>query len=417
MAVLLLIAGFLGLNMTVKALFMSFGTNVAIGDPLLPRGLPVKFFKVKILSGQPRITWNPGQGIVPVATVPGRVDMQIKLLGLIPLNHMVVNVVPAVRVVPGGHSIGVLLHSRGVMVVGHAVITDPQGNKHNPALEAGILNGDIILKINGRRVQSEQQVRSEISRCGQTGSPVTLEIKRGQRVFTTRLNPVFCAETKRYRIGLYVRDSAAGIGTLTFYEPKSKKYGALGHVITDFETNRRIDLEDGQIVEAVVQGIRPGRRGQPGEKIGLFTGDGLTGNIEKNTSYGIFGSLRQPLANPLYPQPIPVALVYQVKRGPAEILTVLRGNRIGRYSVEILQVMPQNRWEGKGLVIKVIDPELLRQTGGIIQGMSGSPIIQNGRIVGAVTHVFVNDPTRGYGVLAEWMIYEANLLPKDKKVA
>ncbi|WP_353928452.1 SpoIVB peptidase [Desulfofundulus kuznetsovii] len=398
---------------------MSVGPNVAVGDPLIPRGLPVKLIKVEILSGQPKTSWTSGRGVVPVASVPGRVDMQIKLLGLIPLNRMVVNVVPAVRVIPGGHSIGVLLHAQGVMVVGHAVVTDLKGQRHNPALQAGILNGDVILKVNGCRVQSEQQVRSEISRCGETGRPVILEIKRGQRVFTTRVKPIFCAETRRYRIGLYVRDSAAGVGTLTFYEPRSKKYGALGHVITDIETNRKIELGDGQIVEAMVQGIRPGRRGQPGEKIGLFNGSGLTGNIEKNTSYGIFGCLRQPLVNPLYPQPVPVALVYQVKKGPAEMLTVLRGNRIGRFSVEILQVMPQNRGEGKGMVIKVNDPELLRQTGGIIQGMSGSPIIQDGKFVGAVTHVFVNDPARGYGVLAEWMLWEANLMPipKEKKVA
>ncbi|MGB9825835.1 MAG: SpoIVB peptidase S55 domain-containing protein, partial [Desulfofundulus sp.] len=132
-----------------------------------------------------------------------------------------------------------------------------------------------------------------------------------------------------------------------------------------------------------------------------------------------FGHLQEPLSNPLYPQPVPVALVYQVKKGPAEMLTVLKGNRIGRFSVEILQVMPQNRWEGKGMIIKVNDPELLRQAGGIVQGMSGSPILQDGKFVGAVTHVFVNDPTRGYGVLAEWMLWEANLMPvpKEKKVA
>ncbi len=418
-AIFTLTLGFLLTDITLKTLFMSMEQNVALGDPLLPRRLPGRLFKVDVLSAYPQAGWATGRGAVPVATVPGRVDMQIKLLGLIPLNRMVVNVVPVVRVVPGGHSIGVLLHAQGVMVVGHAVVTDRRGQRHNPALQAGILNGDIILKVNGCRVQSEQQVRNEISRCGETDRPVTLEIKRGQRIFTTQVKPIFCAETRRYRIGLYVRDSAAGVGTLTFYEPGSKKYGALGHVITDIETNRKIELGDGQIVEAMVQGIRPGRRGQPGEKIGLFNGSGLSGNIEKNTLYGIFGHLHQPLTNPFYRQPVPVALVYQVKKGPAEMLTVLKGNRIGCFSVEILQVMPQNKWEGKGMVIKINDPELLRQTGGIIQGMSGSPIIQEGKFVGAVTHVFVNDPTRGYGVLAEWMLWEANLMPtpKEKKIA
>ncbi|MGB9804236.1 MAG: SpoIVB peptidase [Desulfofundulus sp.] len=381
--------------------------------------MPANIFKVEILSGGPVERLTSVQGAVPVATVPGRVDMQIKLLGFIPLNRLVVNVVPAVKVIPGGHSIGVLLHAQGVMVVGHAMVTDMKGQRQSPALQAGILNGDVILKVNGNRVRSEEQLRREISRCGKMGRAVTLEVKRGQRVFTTRVKPIFCSETRTYHIGLYVRDSAAGVGTLTFYEPRTRKYGALGHVISDIETNRKIDLYDGKIVEALVQGIRPGRRGQPGEKIGLFNGSGLTGNIEKNTSYGIFGHLQEPLSNPLYPQPVPVALVYQVKKGPAEMLTVLKGNRIGRFSVEILQVMPQNRWEGKGMIIKVNDPELLRQAGGIVQGMSGSPILQDGKFVGAVTHVFVNDPTRGYGVLAEWMLWEANLMPvpKEKKVA
>jgi len=359
--------------------------------------------------------YSPGREI-PVAAMPGRLEMQFRLLGLLPLHRMTVNVVPETRVIPGGHSIGVLLHSRGVMVVGLAAIREPSGNKVNPAAKAGIMNGDIILRVNKRCVNSERQLRDEINRCGSKGLDLTLEIKRADKIFNVVLQPVFCTETGRYRIGLCIRDSAAGVGTLTFYDPASKKYGALGHMITDMNTGRRIDLVDGSIVEAAVQGIHQGRRGRPGEKIGLFNGGGLKGNIIKNTPFGIFGTLERLPVNPFYRQPLPVALSYQVKKGPAQILTVLQENKMERFNIEILQVMPQARPDGKGMVIRVTDPRLLQTTGGIIQGMSGSPIIQNGRLIGAVTHVFVNDPSRGYGVLAEWMIREAGLWPEQKEI-
>ncbi|MQL52082.1 SpoIVB peptidase [Desulfofundulus thermobenzoicus] len=385
--------------------------NVAVGDPLLPGGLPGKILQVSVTDGNAAEKVLSSRTVIPLALSPGRVYMQVKLLGLIPLNHLVVNVVPGVRVIPGGHSIGILLHAQGVMVVGYSAIVDPQGQRHNPALEAGINSGDIILKINGRQAESNQQVRTEVIRSGEAGRPVLLDLKRGQRIFSARVKPVYCSQTRRYRIGLFIRDSAAGVGTLTYYDPRSNKYGALGHVICDMETSRRIDLADGRIVEAQIQGIHPGRRGQPGEKIGLFNGNGVMGDITKNSSCGIIGSLKKPLSNPHYREPVPVAMAYQVKEGPAEMLTVLKGNRVERFAVEIVQVMPHNRREGKGMVIKVTDPALLKKTGGIIQGMSGSPIIQEGKFVGAVTHVFINDPTRGYGVLAEWMLLEAGLVP------
>lgn len=328
-----------------------------------------KILKVQILSGPTLAGQSAVQRdftlghTVPVATALGRMDLQFKLFGLIPFHHLVVNVVPTVRVIPGGHSIGVLLHAQGVMVVGQSVVIDQQGKRHNPAVSAGIQSGDIIVKVNGRPARNDRQIRDEIVRSGEIGRAVVLEVKRGNRIFTTRVNPVLCTETGRYRIGIFIRDSVAGVGTITFYEPQSKKYGALGHVITDMDTAHRIDLADGRIVEAVVQGIHPGRRGQPGEKIGLFNGRGVMGDIEKNTSCGIFGSLREPLHNSLYRHPLPVAFSYQVKEGPTEMLTVLNGNRVERFSIEILEVMPQARREAKGMVIRITDRELLKNRG------------------------------------------------------
>lgn len=397
------------------------GQNVTIGDPIRPHLIaprPILQNMSYNLSLENGLMENKNfiGSAAPVATTPGTMNMQLKLFGFIPLHRMVVNVVPPITVVPGGQSIGVMLHAQGVIVVGQASIKDTEGNKRNPAAEAGISLGDVILKVNGKPAKSDSQVRDEIAQTGSSGQDVVLEIKHGKRIFTTKVKPVFCSETKRFRVGLFIRDSAAGVGTLSFYDPGSKKYGALGHVINDVDTAQKIDLADGKILGASVQGIHPGKRGQPGEKIGLFEANtNIVGNINKNTQYGIFGTLNNHISNPFYPQPLPVAMSYQIKEGPAEILTVLKDNKLERFSIEILEVDTRAKSNGKGLVIKVTDPELLQKTGGIIQGMSGSPIIQDKKFVGAVTHVFVNDPTRGYGVLAEWMLMEAGILKVDRQ--
>lgn len=354
----------------------------------------------------------PGSG--PVASEPGQLQVRLSLFGIIPVRDMIVSVVPEVRVIPGGQSIGVLLHSQGVIVVAHSAVLDEAGNKVNPAADAGIKVGDVILKVDGEAVRSDGQVRDLVARAGAAGQPLGLEVKRGDEIFVIKVNPVFCKESLRYRMGLMIKDSAAGVGTLTFYEPGSMAYGALGHIITDVGTTRPVELSDGKIVGASVQGIHRGKRGQPGEKIGMFQGDKqINGTITRNTKLGIFGSLRKPLENPAFSQPIPVAMVDQIHEGQAEILTVLKGEKVEKFSIEIVKVNAQARQDGKGLVIRITDQRLLEQTGGIIQGMSGSPIIQDNRLVGAVTHVFVNDPTKGYGVPAEWMLWEAEILPKE----
>jgi stage IV sporulation protein B len=268
-------------------------------------------------------------------------------------------------------------------------------------------------------VQSDSQVADIVNQTGQTGNSLDILIKRNGQTLNLAINPLLCNETNRYRIGLFVRDSAAGVGTMTFYDPKSGAYGALGHVITDSDTNQPIDVERGKIVSASISGIQYGRRGQPGEKIGVFIDEEKTlGNIRKNCNFGIFGSLTQPMTSTeANGEAIPVASMSQVTVGPAEILTVVDGQNIERFSIEIQKVTVQETPETKGMVIKITDPRLLERTGGIIQGMSGSPIIQNGKLVGAVTHVFVHDPTRGYGCFIDWMLIEAGILPKKQERA
>lgn len=358
----------------------------------------------------------------PVSLEPvklGKAILEFKLLGVIPIRTVQVDVLPPLKLVPGGHSIGVVLHSQGVIVVGNSPVKSRTGQYYTPAKDAGIHVGDIILSANEISIQSDSQLAEIIDSTGRNNQPLTFLIKRGQERIQVSLAAVLCDDTKRYRIGLFVRDSAAGVGTLTFYESNSKIYGALGHVITDSDTNQPIDCEQGKIVLATVSGIQHGKRGQPGEKIGVFIDeDQVIGDIRRNTPFGIYGKMKSNLTNGLYSEALPVGAMSQVHTGPAEILTVVDGQTIDHFQIEIQKVNLQEYPDGKGLVLKVTDQRLIEKTGGIVQGMSGSPIIQNGRIIGAVTHVFVHDPTKGYGCFIDWMLIESGIIPqKDRKTA
>ena len=347
----------------------------------------------------------------------GNSTVQFKLFGFVPIRTVQVDVLPAMKLVPGGNSIGVVLHSRGVIVVGNSPINVANGGQVSPAKEGGINIGDVILSINDIMVQSDSQVADIIDHSGKDNGTLDIVLKRGDKQISINITPVLCEDTKRYRIGLFVRDSAAGVGTLTFYDPNSHIYGALGHIITDSDTNQPIDCEQGKIVAAKVSGIQHGLRGQPGEKIGVFIDeDHLLGDIQKNTKFGIYGKLAIDIPNDLYSEAIPIASMNQIETGSAEMLTVIDGQTIERFNIEIQKINLQEAPEGKGLVIKVTDPVLLEKTGGIVQGMSGSPIIQNGKIVGAVTHVFVHDPTRGYGCFIDWMLMEVGAIPKNESI-
>lgn len=346
----------------------------------------------------------------------GKTVVEFKLLGIFPLRSIQVDVIPVIKLIPGGHSIGVILHSHGVLVVGNSPVQNQEGQFVTPAKDAGIELGDTIISINGVTVNSDAQVADIIDNSGKNGQPLQMIIKRNKEEISVTVSPVLCNETRRYRIGLFVRDSAAGVGTLTFYEPKSRAYAALGHVIADSDTNQPIDCDQGKIVLATISGIQQGKRGQPGEKIGAFVEDNeIVGDIKKNTTFGIYGQMKTNLTNELYPEALPVASMNQVQTGPAEILTVIDNQKIEKFSVDIQKINLQEAPSSKGLVIKVTDPRLLEKTGGIIQGMSGSPIIQNGKLIGAVTHVFVHDPTKGYGCFIDWMLMESGLIPKTEK--
>ncbi|WP_249871952.1 SpoIVB peptidase [Oceanobacillus saliphilus] len=325
-----------------------------------------------------------------------------------------------IRVIPGGQSIGVKLSTLGVLVVGHHLVNGDAGVS-SPGEEAKVNVGDVILKINGEPINGMSDIKSYVKKAGQNHSKMDLTIKRGEETLNTSLQPVLDEKEKEYKIGLYIRDSAAGIGTMTFYEPKSKKYGALGHIISDMDTKKPIEINNGTIVNSSVTSIEKGNNGVPGEKQAKFSVDqDKIGTITKNTPYGIFGKLEESIKNEKVNKPLPVALSHEVKEGPAKILTVVEDEKIEEFDIEIVSNIPQKFPATKGMVIQITDPKLLQSTGGIVQGMSGSPIIQNGKVIGAVTHVFVNDPTSGYGVHIEWMLQDAGIISKrsnDKEAA
>lgn len=346
------------------------------------------------------------------ASAPGRFQARITFNGVLPLRTVLVDIQPVLKVYPGGQAVGVLLHSQGVIVVGYAEVVSESGSKICPAEQAGLIAGDVIIRIDGKPAANEQAVKEAIERSGTEGRRVSLEVKRSGKVLRFSVTPIFCTRSRTYRIGLLIKDSTAGVGTLTFYEPVTRVYGALGHMVTDVGKSKPLELADGRIIEAFIQGVRPGQRGRPGEKIGVFTpASSLSGTIQFNTQYGIFGRLERIPRHPFFPAPIPVAFAHQVYTGDAEMITVVDGNRVERFHIEIGRVNTINRTGKKDVIIRVTDPRLLKLSGGIIQGMSGSPIIQNGRLVGAVTHVFISNPEKGYGIFAERMVRECGLLP------
>ncbi len=392
---------------------------------LLKLGLPVSATvitsnsHVATVRGNPdsRAAFNLKQPIEIDSLTQGDTDVQVKLFGFLPLKSVHVSVVPDIRVIPGGQSIGVKIKSNGIMVVGYNLVKYQQ-HSISPAEQANIKIGDVITAIDGRKVESVEQAANLINKAGKENRDLEITVLRSKSQVKLRVKPTWDKETETYRIGLYIRDSAAGVGTLTFYAPTYNVFGALGHVISDMDTGQPIQVKEGQVVHSSVTSIDKGESGQPGEKRGVMIDeDNVLGTITKNCDFGVFGHMKKAPERGLMTEPIPIALAEQVKEGPAKILTVVDGQKVEEYSIEIVNVLRQKYPATKSMVIRITDPRLLEKTGGIIQGMSGSPIIQGGKLVGAVTHVFVNDPTQGYGVFIEWMLNEAGIETKASKAS
>ena len=301
------------------------------------------------------------------------------------------------ELVPVGHTIGIKLFAEGVVVIGLAEV-ETSGGMLTPGADCGLQVGDVIESANGRSVESSEQF-AELLQCGGT---VELDVTRDGEELTLAAQPVL-GEDGTWRLGAWIRDSMAGIGTVTFYDPATGSFGALGHGVTDTDTGLLMPLGDGSVMRASVKSVKRGSAGEPGELKGNFDLAHDMGELYANTERGVFGSLENcPWTEG---DAVPVAKADEVQAGPAVILSNVSGEDVAAYDIEILRVLEDTG--SQNLLLKVTDPALIEQTGGIVQGMSGSPILQNGKIVGAVTHVMVNDPEKGYGILIENMLAQA----------
>ncbi|AYE35654.1 SpoIVB peptidase [Clostridium septicum] len=334
-------------------------------------------------------------------------DLKVEFLGIIPLKTIPVFKVNDLEVYPGGTSVGVRLSTKGVLVVGHSEIETSEGRAESPAKNSGIELGDILTKVNGETIESSKDLARKIKE--NTEPVINVELIRNNEAESKEVQ--LLKEGEEFKLGLWVRDSTAGIGTLTFFDKESSTFGALGHPITDGDTNKPFTIKKGELLPASVISVRKGEKGSPGELKGLFTSNkDNIGSIEKNTQSGIFGTTIEPFVNPLYSKPLKVGFRNEIKEGPAKIITTLDENGPKEYDIEIVKLLSQDEAGPKSMVIKVTDEELLEKTGGIVQGMSGSPIIQNNKIIGAVTHVLINKPDVGYGIYIEWMLQDAGIL-------
>lgn len=356
----------------------------------------------------------PGDTLQVRPAAAGDYTLRLRPWGLIPWPPLRIRAVGVPRVSVGGQSIGLVLTPPGPLVVAEPRVPTFGGAVRSPGAAAGVQLGADILAVAGQPPLDTAQVAAVTEEAGRSGASLPLEVLQRGIVRTRAVYPAYDVATHRYSLGLTLQRAVSGIGTLTFYDVSAQVFGALGHIVVDETTGRPVVPATGQLLPSFVAGVQPSRDGFPGEKLGvLLAGAPPLGTVRINTTVGIFGRLlRVPVPGPVA-EPLAVALADQVHPGPATLLTVVHGGVAGAFAVRVLQVDASGPAGGKGLVVQVTDPRLLRTSGGIVQGMSGSPIVQGGRLVGALTHVYVNDPARGYGVLAEWMAKAAGLSGPD----
>ncbi len=301
-----------------------------------------------------------------------------------------------------GNIAGVKLYTSGILVVGMSEIEGVDNKKHKPYENSGIEEGDSIISIDNTKISTTQDLIDTVN--ASSGKDLAIEYVHNNATATCSITPVQTSNNE-YKLGLWVRDSAAGVGTVTFFDSSTKSFGALGHGITDIDTEELINIESGEFITTQILNIKKGENGNPGRIQGTIDNQTNIGSIYKNTKFGIYGKVSNPSALQLdSSKEMDVALREEIKEGPATILCNLDGTSPKEYNIQIERIFRENNYDNKSMKIKVTDENLLNKTGGIIQGMSGSPVIQNGKFVGAVTHVLVNNPKEGYAVFGDIML-------------
>ncbi len=336
-----------------------------------------------------------------VAKAGGVFDADIRFAGALDVKTVTVNIVSKSYVVPCGDIIGIKVFSDGPVIIKNGSFRTQGGALTCPAEQIPYKKGDVISSVNGVRVKTISDFSKEIDKSG--GNEVMIEIVRGEKMYCTEVSPRIDADGGGYKIGLVVRDSMAGIGTLTYYCPADGTLAALGHGITDSDTDRIFPAGSGSMEEARVLSVVKGKRGTPGEIHGMFSG-GAVGKIRSNSACGVFAEADGVRFDAS--KAVPVADAAQIHEGSAKVMCTVDSDGVKEFDIEIERIMHMNENNSKGMVIHITDKSLIAATGGIVQGMSGSPIMQDGYLVGAVTHVFVNDSSRGYAIMAKTMLAE-----------
>lgn len=375
---------------------------------VLASGLPDKFSVVEgenfhINNTFPALeAYHESEKVVAASVTAGNsYNVDLKLLGVVPVKKVTVDVVSRKYVVPCGTPFGIKMFTDGVVVIGMSAVDLSEG-MINPAKEAGLKIGDVITSINGISVSTNEDVASLVESCN--GQEMKFIVRRKNMSFDMEITPVKSISESKYKLGAWVRDSSAGVGTMTFYDTESMVFGGLGHAICDVDTGEILPLMSGEVVPVTIKTAHKGIPGVPGELSGIFKKNANMGMLTQNGETGVYGKLN---TRPVVGKEVEVAMKQQVTEGPAKILSTIEGEKPEYYDIMIEKVNYKDDSPTKNMVIIVTDEKLLSLTGGIVQGMSGSPIIQNDRLVGAVTHVFVNDPTHGYGIFAENMLKTA----------
>lgn len=331
--------------------------------------------------------------------------LTLNLFDKLPLKNINVSVLSRTKVIPVGNIAGVKLYTSGVLVVGMSEIEGKDNKVYKPYENTGIKEGDTITKINDKYISSTDDLIDNVNKS--EGDTIEVTYIQNQQTKECSITPVKTNENE-YKIGLWVRDSAAGVGTVTFYEPTTKTFGALGHGIADIDTGELLNIASGEFVTTRVLNITKGEKGNPGKIQGTIEEQQTIGKISKNTAFGIYGKVDNRTSLEIdASKEMEVALRDEIKLGKAKILCSLDNKNVQEYEIEIKKIYRENNYNNKSMEIEITDERLINKTGGIIQGMSGSPIIQNGKFVGAVTHVLVNNPKEGYAVFGDLMLKQS----------
>ncbi len=321
-------------------------------------------------------------------------DINVKLLGL-PIKKVQLCFMPEKKVEVVGKTVGICVDTKGVLVLGVGQVKSVDSKEYTPC-KGVIKSGDIILEIDNKKISNKEELVSAVK----NKTHINIKVMRKDKVFNAEVNPIKSIDDNNYKLGLWVRDSTQGIGTITYYDKENNSFAALGHPINDVDTGEKMQIDGGEILDAEILKAEKGQAGTPGALIGEIDFDKTIGYINSNEDNGVFGKLCDEIGG----IEMPIGYKNDVKRGNASIFVNLRGKIVEEYSIHIDSINKYNTNDTKNFVLTITDKRLLAKTGGIVQGMSGCPVVQNGKLIGAVTHVFVNDPTKGYGIFVENMM-------------